>query len=441
MDRWISSSVLVGSASGGKLHELAWGRDPRSVDTEVADSSDRCRDHLRLGLRRTRVPRSGVVDAGRADRAAGAGGRRPWPDGEHQGAFRGLLHRDQVGDPAAHRRTSRTPSMPPPGRCWRRRGRAPPAASGSGCWVSGWRVWWTPARWWSSWSWEPTGPGRAGAKPKVRSIGRWPGSERPRSAPRPCSTDPKRVESAAAVGRKWARFPRALVVGADCSYPCVGRRLAAVRCDHQCWWSGAGGGEPMPLSEHEQRMLDEIERALYEDDPKFATSVNVSRIRRRRPIVAGCLFVAGLVALVVGVIATQSFLAVGVVVSVIGFLTMVGAVGLFVFGQPERACREGCREERRQVEPRRWVIGWKSASVAVSTNPTSKPNSDRLTNRGAQASRSEFCPRPPPACISRAISGWMRRRAGMSSAAVTRCATCGPVNARRDRPVPAVSAV
>ena len=40
----------------------------------------------------------------------------------------------------------------------------------------------------------------------------------------------------------------------------------------------------MPLSEHEQRMLDEIERALYEDDPKFATSVNVSRIRRRRPI-------------------------------------------------------------------------------------------------------------------------------------------------------------
>ena len=73
----------------------------------------------------------------------------------------------------------------------------------------------------------------------------------------------------------------------------------------------------MPLSEHEQRMLDEIERALYEDDPKFATSVNVSRIRRRRPIVAGCLFVAGLVALVVGVIATQSLLAVGVVVSVV----------------------------------------------------------------------------------------------------------------------------
>jgi cytochrome c oxidase assembly factor CtaG len=107
----------------------------------------------------------------------------------------------------------------------------------------------------------------------------------------------------------------------------------------------------MPLSEHEQRMLDEIERALYEDDPKFATSVNVSRIRRRRPIVAGCLFVAGLVALVVGVIATQSFLAIGVIVSVIGFLTMVGAVGLFVFGQPSARAAKGVEKSASKPNP------------------------------------------------------------------------------------------
>ena len=110
----------------------------------------------------------------------------------------------------------------------------------------------------------------------------------------------------------------------------------------------------MPLSEHEQRMLDEIERALYEDDPKFATSVNVSRIRRRRPIVAGCVFVAGLVALVVGVIATQSFLAVGVIVSVIGFLLMVSAVGLFVFGQPSAKAAKGVGQGRSQGQP---VVG------------------------------------------------------------------------------------
>jgi hypothetical protein len=63
------------------------------------------------------------------------------------------------------------------------------------------------------------------------------------------------------------------------------------------------------------------------------------------------LFVAGLVALVVGVIATQSFLAVGVVVSVIGFLTMVGAVGLFVFGQPGARAAKGAAKDAAKSNP------------------------------------------------------------------------------------------
>ncbi len=90
----------------------------------------------------------------------------------------------------------------------------------------------------------------------------------------------------------------------------------------------------MALSEHEQRMLDAIEQALFEDDPKFASNVDPARIRRRRPILSVGLFVVGLVALVVGVIAAQSLLAVGVVVSVVGFVIMVGGVGLFVYGLP-----------------------------------------------------------------------------------------------------------
>ena len=92
----------------------------------------------------------------------------------------------------------------------------------------------------------------------------------------------------------------------------------------------------MPLSEHEQHMFDQIERALYDDDPKFATSVDVTRIRRRRPIAAAAVFVVGLVCLVVGVITTQSVLTLGVIVSVIGFLAMVAGAGLFVFGIPGR---------------------------------------------------------------------------------------------------------
>ncbi len=64
----------------------------------------------------------------------------------------------------------------------------------------------------------------------------------------------------------------------------------------------------MPLSEHEQRLLEQIERALYAEDPKFASSVSggrMSKPARRRRIQGALLFVLGLVLLVAGV-AVQS---------------------------------------------------------------------------------------------------------------------------------------
>ena len=54
----------------------------------------------------------------------------------------------------------------------------------------------------------------------------------------------------------------------------------------------------MPLSEHEQRLLDQIERALYAEDPKFASTVRGGRLRRpsrRRRIQGVVLFVLGVV--------------------------------------------------------------------------------------------------------------------------------------------------
>ena len=52
----------------------------------------------------------------------------------------------------------------------------------------------------------------------------------------------------------------------------------------------------MPLSEHEQRLLDQIERALYQEDPKFASTVRSTDLRthmRRRLRRAGIVFVLG----------------------------------------------------------------------------------------------------------------------------------------------------
>lgn len=85
----------------------------------------------------------------------------------------------------------------------------------------------------------------------------------------------------------------------------------------------------MPLSEHEQRLLDQIERALYAEDPKFASTVRGGRLRRpsrRRRVQGVALFALGVIALVLGLV-FQWFVAGFPVVSVVGFLLMfAGAV-------------------------------------------------------------------------------------------------------------------
>ncbi|MFT4043830.1 MAG: DUF3040 domain-containing protein [Gordonia sp. (in: high G+C Gram-positive bacteria)] len=86
----------------------------------------------------------------------------------------------------------------------------------------------------------------------------------------------------------------------------------------------------MPLSEHEQRMLEQIESALYAEDPKFASSVRRRRLGKssgRRRLQSAIIFVVGLVLLIVGPLV--GLRAGGLpVLSLIGFLIMFGA-GLF----------------------------------------------------------------------------------------------------------------
>jgi hypothetical protein len=61
----------------------------------------------------------------------------------------------------------------------------------------------------------------------------------------------------------------------------------------------------VPLSEHEQRQLDMIERALYAEDPKFASAVRAtdlrSHLRRRIKRTAFLLFL-GFALLVGGIV-------------------------------------------------------------------------------------------------------------------------------------------
>jgi threonine/homoserine/homoserine lactone efflux protein len=80
----------------------------------------------------------------------------------------------------------------------------------------------------------------------------------------------------------------------------------------------------MPLSEHEQRLLDQIERALYAEDPKFASTVRGARLRRpsrRRRLQGIALFVLGVALLVLGVVLPLKPAGIPVV-SLLGFLVM-----------------------------------------------------------------------------------------------------------------------
>ncbi|MCU0265170.1 MAG: DUF3040 domain-containing protein [Actinomycetia bacterium] len=78
----------------------------------------------------------------------------------------------------------------------------------------------------------------------------------------------------------------------------------------------------MPLSEHEQRLLEQMERALLAEDPKLATTLRGTDLRKhyRRRVLFGVLgLVAGIALLVVGVASKL------VPVSVVGFVVMLGA--------------------------------------------------------------------------------------------------------------------
>lgn len=88
----------------------------------------------------------------------------------------------------------------------------------------------------------------------------------------------------------------------------------------------------MPLSEYEQRVLEQMERQLTSDDPRLA---NTLASRGRRPVgryvLASAVAVAGLLMLVAGAATRLAW------IGVLGFVIMFGAVA---FGFSQGASKE-----------------------------------------------------------------------------------------------------
>jgi hypothetical protein len=129
---------------------------------------------------------------------------------------------------------------------------------------------------------------------------------------------------------------------------------------------GLSLGGAVPLSEHEQRMLDEIERALENEDPKFANTVRQTnpQIHYKRRIVKAVIgFLVGVGLLMGGVIANNP---VGYGVGAVGFLVMLACTlwGLSTWrriagGVAEAEPAASDKQQRRQGMMDRFEERWR----------------------------------------------------------------------------------
>jgi len=140
----------------------------------------------------------------------------------------------------------------------------------------------------------------------------------------------------------------------------------------------------VPLSEHEQHLLEQMEQALYAEDPKFASQMQGSaaraRLRRGLAIGAGGV-IAGLVLVVLGV-ATES-----IWWGALGFALMVGGVAYAISPPKMPKANLGAVTEDGTVRPH---------------EPAGRFGRMRKSSKGSNAGKQPF--------LRRLEDRWDRRR-------------------------------
>lgn len=113
---------------------------------------------------------------------------------------------------------------------------------------------------------------------------------------------------------------------------------------------GAGsGGLRMPLSEYEQRVLDQMEQQLRSDDPKLARTISGGPRRPLHVALGGIIVLAGIGLLFVGLYNAQVWL------GLLGFVAMFGGV-LLALRRPKLAGgppQDPASDNVRPLRPRR----------------------------------------------------------------------------------------
>lgn len=104
----------------------------------------------------------------------------------------------------------------------------------------------------------------------------------------------------------------------------------------------------MPLSEHEQRLLEQMERALYAEDPKFATSLrsaSAGRASRGRAAFGVLVLLGGITLLMLGAILPL------IPLGVAGFVVMVVGATLTYLGLRGRPAAAAAAEGEGETAP------------------------------------------------------------------------------------------
>jgi len=136
--------------------------------------------------------------------------------------------------------------------------------------------------------------------------------------------------------------------------------------------------DEMPLSEHEQRILQEIERSFYEHDPAFAQRVRSETVYRH----AGRACKWSVLAFLAGFVFLVFTFTTSVVLGLLGFLVMLGAALVF-----ERNLRRMGRAGLAEI----------NASVREEGLPESFGDLRRRWRRRAERPKPDAGPDAPPA--------------------------------------------
>jgi hypothetical protein len=95
----------------------------------------------------------------------------------------------------------------------------------------------------------------------------------------------------------------------------------------------------MPLSEHEQRLLEEMERSLYNNDADFVATVSPrgARPNYRRIALGALIALVGIIVIVTGIMLKQPL------VGMIGFIVILGGA-LLALSSPRSGMSQAASE-------------------------------------------------------------------------------------------------